>query len=92
MKLRDVVVACCFFVLGALATSRVPLRAQNEAKNETNVSGGWEIAHGAYGQQSFYVIKHNRITGETLILNAERGGVSSGWELLPENDRTGKHR
>lgn len=96
MKLRDVVVACCFFFLGALVTSRIPLQAQNAARIETrdpaNESGGWEIAHGAYGQQSFYVIKHNRLTGETLILNGEHGGLGNGWELLPENDKTGKHK
>ncbi len=45
----------------------------------------WEIYHSAFGQQSFYVVKHNRVTGETLILFRPPGedADKEGWLVLP---------
>ena len=35
-----------------------------------DVNGAWEIYHGTLTSEGdFYAIKHNRLTGETLVLN-----------------------
>ena len=51
--------------------------------------GYWEIHTGPYGQQSFYVIKHNPETGETWILDAAKGAEDDAWFMAPEEDRQG---
>jgi hypothetical protein len=47
----------------------------------------WEIQSGAFGGRSFYVVKHNRRTGETRVLSAERGAENDKWLILPAEDK-----
>lgn len=47
-------------------------------------AGAWEISHGAWGTQSWYAIKHNRITGEVWVLSAQKGIDGDSWLKLPE--------
>ena len=56
----------------------VPVIAQQEDKPDA--AAAWQIQSSPFGQQSFYAIKHNVVTGETLVLSAEKGvGKKQKW-------------
>jgi len=49
------------------------------------VDSAWEIYHGSISNQKdngFYVIKHNRLTGQTLVLSAEENLNDDHWYRL----------
>tara|TARA_B110000503_G_C6887337_1_gene305260 strand:- start:155 stop:409 length:255 start_codon:yes stop_codon:yes gene_type:complete len=46
----------------------------------------WEVQLSSYGQSSFFVVKHNRVTGETQIFNGKKGNGKE-WEILPVVDK-----
>lgn len=51
----------------------------------------WEIQSIASSDEAhtyLYVVKHNRITGETLILSCEDSCKSEQWYKLPAVDKT----
>jgi hypothetical protein len=81
-------IAVLCFVIGVFAGMIV----DHSSVSAQAEQGAWEISHGAFGQQSFYVIKHNRITGETLELSGARGATDDAWLKLPEEDKTSKKR
>ena len=58
--------------------------------HQEGAEGLWEIHHSPYATQSFYVIKHNALTGETWILDANKGAGDNIWMMLPEGDRPGR--
>ncbi len=60
---------------------------QRTDAQESSASSNWEIYASAYGQQSFFVVKHNRNTGETLILNGAKTKAKE-WQKLPVKDET----
>ena len=68
------------FVVGGLTGT---LRAQDES---TTVDQAWEIYHSRYGDDSFYVVKHNRVTGETKVLDARMGSMDDEWVTFGETD------
>ena len=56
------------------------------AQQATGANQAWEIYHSAYGNNSFYVLKHNRLTGETFLLDAIGGADDDAWFLIPGGD------
>ena len=87
MKIRLLFAALALFLAGYVSGQRTGIvRAQQTASPE----GVWEIHDSPFGQQSFYIVKHNRMTGETLVLSAEKGAKDDAWLLLPEDDRRAK--
>ena len=66
------------------------LRAEQTAQEAVDLA--WEISASAFGTHSYFVVKHNRVTGVTLILNCgETTSISktqgcdddSQWMQLP---------
>ncbi len=48
-----------------------------------DVNGAWEIYHGRNTSDGLYAIKHNRLTGETLILNTYLDVRNESWIRPP---------
>ena len=87
MNARNFVWLLVVFMLGTLVGSNLSVvRAQGDIQP----AQAWEINHSAFGQSSFYVVKHNRLTGETWVLSGERGAQDDSWLLLPEKDKRAK--
>ena len=87
MKIRLIFAAVALFLAGYVIGQRPGIvRAQQVTATE----GAWEIHDSPFGQQSFYVIKHNRITGQTYVLSGARGAAHDKWLLLPEEDKNKK--
>lgn len=62
--------------------------AQDAASEEASA---WELHHGPMPDQSdnaFYVIKHNRATGETLVLSVIGSADDDKWYRLPIEDKS----
>lgn len=87
MKARNFVWLLVVFMLGTLVGSNL---AVVRAEGDIQPAQAWEIYHSAFGNQSFYVIKHNRLTGEAWVLSAEKGSEDDSWMLLPEKDKRAK--
>ncbi len=85
MTLRRFLGAAVLFLLGFLTGSGFDLATAQEQIGSKEQA--WEIYHGSAGKDSFYVVKHNRLTGETLVLSAEGGAGDDSWLLLPVEDR-----
>lgn len=43
----------------------------------------WKLQAGRFGSNSFYAIKFNPQTGESLVLSGERGAKDDSWLRLP---------
>ena len=65
----------------------VGLSIQRTDAQESSASSNWEIYASPYGQQSFFVVKHNRETGDTLILNGAKTKAKE-WQKLPVKDES----
>ena len=64
--------ACAALLLaGFLLGSGWNVAEANAVETQTgDANGAWEIYHGRLTSEGdFYAIKHNRLTGETLVLN-----------------------
>lgn len=60
--------------------------AQESEDTRGSEASAWEIYHGPMSDQSdnaFYVIKHNRATGETLVLSVIDTADDDSWYRLP---------
>lgn len=86
MSRRDLCIAVVSLFVG-LAVGSVLGAVADAVAQEQQVLDEWEIQSGSFGQQSFYVVKHNRFSGETLILSAERGADNDKWLYLPIEDK-----
>ena len=75
-------------ILGFVVGISLPLVA--DSHDSSNVDGSWQIQSAPFGQQSFYVVKHNTVSGETLVLSAERGinERKDKWAKLGVRDET----
>ncbi len=87
MKPRTLLGALTLFCLGFLVGTGFDVA---NAQQNTKPEQAWEINHSPFGQHSFYVIKHNRLTGETWVLSGERGAKDDSWLLLPHKDKSTK--
>ena len=65
---------------GMLLSGPIQSVKADEAKNK---EGYWEIQSGGSGNE-FYVIKHNRLTGETYVLSVYGKPDDKRWLKLPE--------
>jgi len=65
----------------------VGVSIQRTDAEESSASSNWEIYASPYGQSSFFVVKHNRETGDTLILNGAKAKAKE-WLRLPVKDET----
>ncbi len=74
-------------ILLTIAGFLIGVSIQHTDAQESSVSPNWEIYASPYGSQSFFVVKHNRETGDTLILNG-RTGKAEEWLQLPVKDET----
>ena len=85
MKAERMLVAALLLLVGFLVgTGLDVVKAQQSIEPEQ----AWEINHSPFGQHSFYVVKHNRLTGETWVLSGERGAKDDKWLLLPHKDKS----
>lgn len=89
MRIRDLLSGGLLVLIGFVAGNLEGLGAQEADTGDRYVAGAWEIQSAPYGQQSWYAIKHNTVTGETLILDARKGAENDAWLLLPLEDKTG---
>ncbi len=85
MQVRSVVFGFSMLLVGLVGGHG--LRLLNAQGLESDVPDVWEIQALPYGQQSFFVIKHNVRSGETWVLDARKGVEDDAWLLLPEIDR-----
>ncbi len=85
MKAERMLVAVSLLLVGFLVgTGLDVVKAQQNIEPEQ----AWEINHAPFGQHAFYVIKHNRLTGETWVLSADKGAKDDAWLLLPHKDKS----
>ncbi len=84
MKAERMLVAVLLLLVGFLVgTGFDVVKAQQNIEPEQ----AWEINHSPFGQHSFYVVKHNRLTGETWVLSGAKGAKDDSWLLLPHKDK-----
>ena len=90
MRIRDVLTGGLLVLLGFVAGNLNGLNAQEvEVIGQDLAAGAWEVQSSPFGQQSWYAIKHNTVTGETLVLSGNKGAEDDAWLLLPFEDKTG---
>ena len=69
MKRYGLLGALVGFVVAVLGFTQIPAIAQ-----QAEAESAWEIYASAFGTHSYFVVKHNRITGTTLVLNCGDSG------------------
>ncbi len=79
-KYASALLAVSVIILSSASAQDAPAMSEGQA---------WEIYTGPFGTQSFYVVKHNRLTGKTLVLNCKgtTGVKCQQWEDLPVVER-----
>ncbi len=75
MKLYGLLGAFIGFVVAVLVFTQIPAVAQ-----QTSADEAWEIYASAFGSHSYFVVKHNRVTGETLVLNCGKDKTLSSTQ------------
>lgn len=73
---KNVIAALACIGVGAIASSVLGASADAQEEQFTEEAQAWEVYHGAYmsatsGDAHFYVVRHNRLTGETQYVGCE---------------------
>lgn len=81
MKRYGLLGALVGFVVAVLVFTQIPAVAQ-----QTNAEAAWDVIVSPFGQQSYVIVKHNSLTGQTLILDCARSCSDNNvwWELAVE--------
>ena len=78
MKYRNALYAIAGVLVGTFGMAQIPAIAQ-----DSSMEAAWEVIVTPFGQQSYAVVKHNTITGQTLILDCAKSCSEKDewWEL-----------
>ena len=81
MKRYGLLGALVGFVIAVLGFTQIPAVAQ-----QTSVEAAWDVIVSPFGSQSYVVVKHNSVTGQTLMLDCARSCSDNNvwWELATE--------